>query len=199
MVVEQEVWLIAGETIRPDATRLVRPRPPDFKNPLAEADGMPGVAWQWMEVEGPFFDSVASGRASSVVWRSFHRRRRSRQECGPGIRNESRAQCHRIAIVQGTSRGQGEFDGSARAMPNSSAQIHERSNSPSAGGRRRAVVPGCRPMRVGKRLRFHGCDALRLHRRAQFSRFHLFRRGARSAVRSGTGRPALLFSLEYAA
>jgi hypothetical protein len=55
-VVEQEVWLIAGETIRPDATRLVRCRPPDFDNPLAEEDGMPGVAWQWMEVEGPIFD-----------------------------------------------------------------------------------------------------------------------------------------------
>jgi hypothetical protein len=56
-VVEQEVWLIAGETIRPDATRLVRSRPPDFRNPLAEGDGMPGVAWQWMEVEGPIFDT----------------------------------------------------------------------------------------------------------------------------------------------
>ena len=55
-VVEHEVWMIAGETIRPDATRLVRSRPPDFQNPLAEADGMPGVAWQWMEVEGPIFD-----------------------------------------------------------------------------------------------------------------------------------------------
>lgn len=55
-VVEKEVWMIAGETIRPDASRLVRCRPPDFKNPFAEDDGMPGVAWQWMEVEGPIFD-----------------------------------------------------------------------------------------------------------------------------------------------
>jgi hypothetical protein len=51
-----EAWLMAGETIRPDAARLPRSRPPDFKNPLAEADGMPGVAFQWMEVEGPLFD-----------------------------------------------------------------------------------------------------------------------------------------------
>ena len=50
---ELEVWLLAGETIRPDAARLVRSRPPDFKNPLAEADGMPGVAFAWMEVQGP--------------------------------------------------------------------------------------------------------------------------------------------------
>jgi hypothetical protein len=34
----------------------VRSRPPDFKNPFAEADGMPGVAFQWMEVEGPLVD-----------------------------------------------------------------------------------------------------------------------------------------------
>lgn len=53
---EIDVWLIAGETIRPDAARLVRCRPPEFKNPLAEADGMPGMAFQWMSVEGPLFD-----------------------------------------------------------------------------------------------------------------------------------------------
>jgi len=53
---EIDVWLITGETIRPDAARLVRCRPPEFKNPLAEADGMPGMAFQWMEVEGPLFD-----------------------------------------------------------------------------------------------------------------------------------------------
>ena len=56
-VQEIEVWLKAGETIRPDASRLVRSRPPDFKNPLLEGDGMPGVAYKWMEVEGPLFES----------------------------------------------------------------------------------------------------------------------------------------------
>lgn len=50
---EIEVWLQAGETIQPDAARLVRSRPPDFKNPFLETDGMPGVAFQWMEVDGP--------------------------------------------------------------------------------------------------------------------------------------------------
>lgn len=52
-----EVWLKAGETIRPDASRLVRSRPPHFQNPLLEEDGMPGVAFQWMEVTGPLFES----------------------------------------------------------------------------------------------------------------------------------------------
>lgn len=52
-VCELEADLLVGETILPDAARLHRSRPPDHKNPLAEADGMPGVAFQWMEVEGP--------------------------------------------------------------------------------------------------------------------------------------------------
>ncbi|HYV27002.1 MAG TPA: DUF1587 domain-containing protein, partial [Candidatus Eisenbacteria bacterium] len=53
---ELEVYLLAGETIRPDAARLFRSRPPDHKNPLAGPDGMPGVAFRWMDVEGPFFE-----------------------------------------------------------------------------------------------------------------------------------------------
>ncbi len=55
-VCELEVDLLAGETIRPDAARLHRSRPPDHRNPLTEADGMPGVAFQWLEVEGPIFE-----------------------------------------------------------------------------------------------------------------------------------------------
>ncbi len=53
---ELEVNLLAGESVLPDAARLHRSRPPDHKNPLAEADGMPGVAFQWMEVTGPLID-----------------------------------------------------------------------------------------------------------------------------------------------
>ncbi len=53
---EMEVELLAGETIRPDAARLFRSRPSNWHNPLAEKDGMPGVAFYWMEVEGPLYD-----------------------------------------------------------------------------------------------------------------------------------------------
>ncbi|MEI6232407.1 MAG: DUF1592 domain-containing protein [Planctomycetota bacterium] len=56
-VSELTVWLFTGETIRPDAARFFRSRPPDHKNPLAEKDGMPGVAFKWMEVEGPLVDA----------------------------------------------------------------------------------------------------------------------------------------------
>ncbi len=55
-VKELDVWLLAGETIRPDAARLFRSRPPNYQNPLAEKDGQPGVAYHWMEVEGPIYD-----------------------------------------------------------------------------------------------------------------------------------------------
>ncbi len=56
------VWLDADESIAPDATRFYRSRPAgrplifDFTNPLAQRDGMPGVAFRWMEIEGPIYD-----------------------------------------------------------------------------------------------------------------------------------------------
>ncbi|HEY3853172.1 MAG TPA: DUF1592 domain-containing protein [Verrucomicrobiae bacterium] len=53
---EMDVDLLAGETIRPDAARLFRSRPPDFNNPLETHEGMPGVAFGWMEVDGPLVD-----------------------------------------------------------------------------------------------------------------------------------------------
>jgi hypothetical protein len=55
-VQEMEVYLLKDETIRPDAARLFRSRPPNWRNPLAEKDGQPGVAFRWMETEGPLFD-----------------------------------------------------------------------------------------------------------------------------------------------
>jgi hypothetical protein len=53
-----DVWLLAGETIRPDAARLFRsrPGPARWQNPLAEKDGQPGVVFRWLEVEGPIYD-----------------------------------------------------------------------------------------------------------------------------------------------
>lgn len=53
---EMEVYLLAGESIRPDAARFFRSRPPDHQNPLAGPDGMPGLAFRWMEVEGPLIE-----------------------------------------------------------------------------------------------------------------------------------------------
>ena len=57
-VQELDVWLLAGETIRPDAARFFRSRPGAgrWQNPLAERDGQPGVVFRWLEVEGPVLD-----------------------------------------------------------------------------------------------------------------------------------------------
>jgi hypothetical protein len=57
---EMEVYLLKDETIRPDAARLFRSRPPNWRNPLAEKDGQPGVAFRWLEVEGPICDDGPS-------------------------------------------------------------------------------------------------------------------------------------------
>jgi len=54
---EIDVYLLKGETIRPDPSRLFRSRPPNWHNPLAEKDGVPAVVYRWLEVEGPIFDT----------------------------------------------------------------------------------------------------------------------------------------------
>ena len=56
-VAEMDVYLLKGETIRPDAARLFRSRPPGWRNPLAQKDGQPGVAFRWLEVTGPIYDA----------------------------------------------------------------------------------------------------------------------------------------------
>jgi hypothetical protein len=50
---ELEVDLLTGEMIRPDAVRFFRSRPSNWVNPLATKEGQPGVAFRWLEVEGP--------------------------------------------------------------------------------------------------------------------------------------------------
>lgn len=52
-VFECVVALRKGENLRPDASRLVRTRPGWSGNPNATPDGVPGVAFQWLTVEGP--------------------------------------------------------------------------------------------------------------------------------------------------
>ena len=56
-VKELDVHLLAGETMRPDAARFFRSRPSNWVNPLATKDGQPGVAFRWLEVEGPILES----------------------------------------------------------------------------------------------------------------------------------------------
>ena len=50
---EMDVSLLPGEQILPDASRLFRSRPTFTGSPDATAEGMPGVAYRWLEVHGP--------------------------------------------------------------------------------------------------------------------------------------------------
>lgn len=56
-ITEHVVDLKAGEGIRPDAARLIRTRPGWAGNANATVSGIPGVAFNWLEVEGPLHDS----------------------------------------------------------------------------------------------------------------------------------------------
>ncbi|HUS33752.1 MAG TPA: DUF1592 domain-containing protein [Verrucomicrobiae bacterium] len=60
---EIEAILTAGEVIQTDGMRLFRTRvngtDEQYVNPLAQKDGMPGYAVQWMEVEGPLYDETS--------------------------------------------------------------------------------------------------------------------------------------------
>ncbi|HEY1110655.1 MAG TPA: DUF1592 domain-containing protein, partial [Opitutaceae bacterium] len=59
--VELDTYLLPGETIRPDCVRFFRSRPPGgWQNPLATKEGQPGVAFRWLEVEGPLLDQWPS-------------------------------------------------------------------------------------------------------------------------------------------
>jgi hypothetical protein len=57
-VADIEVLLEAGESIQVDAVRFFRSRPGAgrFQNPLATAEGQPGMVMRWIEVEGPIYD-----------------------------------------------------------------------------------------------------------------------------------------------
>ena len=63
-VQEVEVLLSPSEVIQTDPMRLFRTRvngsEEAYVNPLAQPDGMPGVAFQWLEVEGPLSDPNAA-------------------------------------------------------------------------------------------------------------------------------------------
>ena len=63
-VQEVEVLLSPGEVIQTDPMRLFRTRvngsEEEYVNPLAQPDGMPGVAFQWLEVEGPLPEQNAA-------------------------------------------------------------------------------------------------------------------------------------------
>jgi hypothetical protein len=71
-VSEIEVFLLPGEVIRTDGSRLFRTRvngtDEQYVNPLATEDGMPGYAVQWIEIEGPFYDDPVGGAGYRLLF-----------------------------------------------------------------------------------------------------------------------------------
>ena len=70
---EVEVLFGANEAIQTDGMRLFRTRvngtEQEYVNPLAQKDGMPGIAFQWMEVEGPIYNQAAGDQPSGAGYR----------------------------------------------------------------------------------------------------------------------------------
>src|SRR5213078_3828903 len=69
---EIEVFLLPGEVVRTDGSRLFRTRvngtDEQYVNPLATEDGMPGYAIQWIEIEGPFYDEATDGARARILF-----------------------------------------------------------------------------------------------------------------------------------
>lgn len=82
---ELEVLLAANETIQTDGMRLFRTRvngtEEEYVNPLAKPDGMPGIAFQWIEVEGPIYDRTA-GEGYRLLFGELPMRRLGAGEVG---------------------------------------------------------------------------------------------------------------------
>ncbi len=57
-----DVSLLPGEQIPPDASRLFRSRPTFTGSPEATKEGMPGVAYRWLEVDGPIKSEASPDR-----------------------------------------------------------------------------------------------------------------------------------------
>jgi hypothetical protein len=57
-----DIWLVEGEQLTTDPSRFFRRRG-NGKNQLAQDDGIPGVAFRWIEITGPIYedDSVSPG------------------------------------------------------------------------------------------------------------------------------------------
>lgn len=85
-VQEAEALLGAGEVIQTDGMRLFRTRvngsEEEYVNPLAQPDGMPGIAFQWLEVEGPLSGESSSGAGYRLLFGDLPMRRLADEEAG---------------------------------------------------------------------------------------------------------------------
>ena len=182
-----EVTLQAGEIIQTDGSRLFRTRvngtDEQYVNPLAQPDGMPGYAVQWLEVDGPLYEESTGagyrllfGPAASAAG-ARRPRRDARDRAGPAAAR--RAAAARTALVP-PGRGAGR-SGCARPGPGwrtAGAALHRPGLPPADPGRGGATLHRTLPAAARPRPWFHEVVAGDLHGGARLARLHLCRGAA---------------------
>ena len=100
--------LAANEVIRTDGMRLFRTRvngsDEQYVNPLAQPDGMPGYAVQWMEVEGPLYDA-STGAGYKKLFGDLPLKRVAEGETGVPVEVAASAQPNFGGPLAGGGRG----------------------------------------------------------------------------------------------
>ena len=86
--------LNSGQIIIADAVRFMRSRPGltgvvNYTNPLTQADGTPGVAFNWMEIEGPLHDSPTEP-GYALLFGNLRHKQLENPPAGVGIRMPGR-------------------------------------------------------------------------------------------------------------
>ncbi len=100
--------LYANDTIIVDASRFFRSRPTVTRgiwtNPLAQRDGMPGVAFRWMEIEGPLQDA-SNGAGYKALFGDLPLKRVTEAE--PGVKVPGAIPQLESPFAAGAGRGRG--------------------------------------------------------------------------------------------
>ena len=118
-----EVWLLANETLVPDASRFYRSRPNNFRNPLMTAEGTPSVAFRWMEVEGPLQDE-ATLAGYRLLFGNLPLRRARAGESGVAV-----------PVVREAARADGSRNPGQRVEPLGEEKVEVESAEPAADAR----------------------------------------------------------------
>jgi hypothetical protein len=119
-----EVWLLANETLVPDASRFYRSRPNNFRNPLMTPEGTPSVAFRWMEVEGPLQDETTLA-GYRLLFGDLPLRQARAGESGVAV-----------PVVREASRADGSRNPGQRVEPLGEEKVEIDSADPAADGRR---------------------------------------------------------------
>ncbi len=124
-----EIWLLANETLVPDASRLYRSRPNNFRNPLMTPEGAPGVAFRWMEVEGPLYDE-ATLAGYRLLFGDLPLREIKATDGGAKARGVT------IAVIANGDRREGGRNAGRNVVPMEDVPVEVVSTQPRADGER---------------------------------------------------------------